>query len=214
MFFGVVGAAVQFDFRRLLSFHIISQIGYMLMGLGLFTTVAISGSIFHIAHNMIAKTNLFLISGFVYHLYGTFGLKKLGGMYKRQPFIAFLFFVPAFALAGIPPLSGFWSKFLLVKAGLQLQGWIIVGVSLFVSLLTLFSMTKIWAEVFWKPYPSDELPLIRKDKTYFSMLTAIIFMVAVNLFISFYPEPLLNLVQQGAAQLLDPSIYIQAVLGG
>ena len=138
----------------------------------------------------------------------------LGGMYKRQPFIAFLFFIPAFALAGIPPLSGFWSKFLLVKAGLQLQGWIIVGVSLFVSLLTLFSMTKIWAEVFWKPFPSEDPPPIRKDKTYFSMLAAIVFMAAVNLFISFYPEPLLNLVQQSAAQLLDPSIYIQAVLGG
>lgn len=213
MFFGVIGAVVQFDFRRLLSFHIISQIGYMMMGLGLFTTVAVSGSLFHIMHNIIAKTNLFLISGFIYHLQGSYALKKLGGLYKQQPLLAFLFIIPAFALAGIPPLSGFWSKFLLIQAGLQLEGWIIVSVALIVSLLTLYSMTKIWAEAFWKPDPQEKPHPIEKNIKYYSMLIPIMLMAAVNILMSLFAEPFLNLTFQAAEQLLQPSIYIEAVLG-
>ena len=136
MFFGVIGAAVQYDFRRILSFHIISQIGYMVMGLGFFTKTAIAGAIFFIFHNIIAKSNLFLISGLVEKMRGTNDLKKLGGLYKLEPLIAILFIIPAFSLAGIPPLSGFWAKFLLVKAGLELEGYFITFIALFVSLLT------------------------------------------------------------------------------
>ena len=213
MFFGVIGAAVQFDFRRILSFHIISQIGYMIMGLGLFTRIAIAGSVFYIFHHIIVKTNLFLLSGLVNHMKGTYALKKLGGLYKSRPLLAFLFIIPAFSLAGIPPLSGFWAKFMLIKAGLSLQAWIIVSVALLVSLLTLFSMTKIWAEVFWKPEPQESNRSFKKDKTYYSMLLPIIFMAALTVVISLYTEPFLNIAFQGADQLLNPSLYIKAVLG-
>jgi multicomponent Na+:H+ antiporter subunit D len=213
MFFGVIGAAIQFNFRRILSFHIISQIGYMIMGLGLFSKLAIAGSVFYIFHHIIVKTNLFLISGIVKYLKGTYNLKKLGGLYKAEPWIAFLFMIPAFSLAGLPPLSGFWAKFMLVKAGLQLEGWIIVLVALFVSLLTLYSMTKIWAEVFWKPDPDPIKISKKKGATFYSMLIPIIFMAAITVFISLYTEPLISLANQAADQLLNPAIYIKAVLG-
>ena len=214
MFFGVIGAAVQFDFRRILSVHIISQIGYLIMGLGLFSRIAIAGTVFFIVHLIIVKTNLFLISGLVRHLKGTYELKNLGGLYKSRPFLAFLFIISAFSLAGIPPLSGFWAKFLLVKAGLTLQSWIIVTVAIFVSLLTLYSMTKIWAEVFWKPDPQEEPAPVRKDATYYTMLLPIVFMAALTMVTSLYTEPFLNLAYRAADQLLDPSNYIHAVLGG
>ena len=213
MFFGVIGAAVQFNFRRILSFHIISQIGYMILGLGLFSKMAIAGSVFYIFHHIIVKTNLFLISGIVKHLKGTFDLKKLGGFYKAEPLLAFLFVIPAFSLAGIPPLSGFWAKFMLVKAGLQLEGWIVVAVALFVSLLTLYSMTKIWAEVFWKPDPNPTPGPPTKGISYYIMLFPVIFMAAITMAISLYTEPFLNLANQAAEQLLNPSMYINAVLG-
>ena len=87
------------------------------MGLALFSRLAIAGAVFYIFHHIIVKTNLFLISGLVNHIKGTFALKKLGGLYKSQPFLAFLFIIPAFSLAGIPPLSGFWAKFLLFDQG-------------------------------------------------------------------------------------------------
>ena len=212
MFFGVIGAAVQFDFRRILSFHIISQIGYMIMGLALFSQVAIAGVLFFIVHNILAKTNLFLVSGIVRHLHGTFALKSLGGLYRSEPFLAFTFIISALSLAGLPPLSGFWAKFLLVKAGLELEGWIIVGVALFVSLLTLFSMTKIWAEAFWKPAP-DDLANADRDATYYSMLLPVIILAALIMVISLYTEPFLNIAFQGADQLLNPNLYIKAVLG-
>ena len=82
---GVLGAVAQKEFRRILSFHIVSQIGYMTLGLGLFTTAAVAGSIFYIIHHIIVKTNLFLVSGVVHRLHGTYELKKLGGLYATRP---------------------------------------------------------------------------------------------------------------------------------
>jgi multicomponent Na+:H+ antiporter subunit D len=213
MFFGVIGAAVQFDFRRILSIHIISQIGYMIMGLALFSRLAIAGAVFYLIHIIVVKTNLFFISGLVNHIKGTYALKKLGGLYRAEPFLAFLFIISAFSLAGIPPLSGFWAKFLLIKAGLELDGWIIVAVALVVSVLTLFSMTKIWAEVFWKPDPNENPAPVKKDAAYFSMLVPILFMTVLILGISLYTEPFLQLAHRASDQLLNPSIYINAVLG-
>ena len=118
MLTGVLGAVAQNEFRRILSFHIISQIGYMIMGLGLFSSLALAGSVFFIAHNIIAKTNLFLISGLAYRLRGTYDLHALGGLYAAYPVVALLFLIPALSLAGLPPLSGFAAKLILVRAGL------------------------------------------------------------------------------------------------
>ena len=102
---GVLGAMAQNEFRRILSFHIVSQVGYMIMGLGLFTPLAVAGSVFYMMHHIIAKTNLFLISGVVGRLRGTGELKDLGGIYQSFPLLSFLFLISAMALAGMPPLS-------------------------------------------------------------------------------------------------------------
>ncbi|MDQ4147290.1 MAG: Na+/H+ antiporter subunit D, partial [Pseudomonadota bacterium] len=118
---GVLGAVAQNEFRRILSFHIVSQIGYMLMGLGLFSSLALAGSVFYIIHHIIVKTNLFLVSGVAHRLGGTYELKKLGGLYSAYPFLALLFLVSALSLAGLPPFSGFFAKLALVQAGLQLE---------------------------------------------------------------------------------------------
>ncbi|MCS7283246.1 MAG: Na+/H+ antiporter subunit D [Anaerolineae bacterium] len=148
---GVLGAVAQTEMRRLLSFHIISQIGYLLMGLGLRTPLALAGTIFFMAHVILAKTALFLVSGIVHRLRGTYDLKKLGGLYRTQPVLTVLFLLPALSLAGLPPLSGFFAKLALVQAGLEAGQFAIVAVALGVSMLTLFSMMKIWNEAFWKP---------------------------------------------------------------
>ena len=98
---GVLGAAAaQYEFRRILSFHIVSQIGYMILGLALYTPLAIAGGVFAIMHNIIVKTNLFLISGITHRLQGTYQLKKMGGLYKERPWLAVAFFISAFSLAG------------------------------------------------------------------------------------------------------------------
>jgi multicomponent Na+:H+ antiporter subunit D len=217
MLIGVLGAAAQKEFRKILSFHIISQIGYMILGLALFTPLAIAGSVFYIVHHIIVKTNLFLVSGVVKKLKKSYDLNKLGGVYKAYPLLSFLFLIPAFSLAGIPPLSGFWAKLTLILAGLEVNEFLIVGVALFVGLLTLFSMSKIWNEVFWKKEPSEESDEVHQKLFGYQnkfLIIPIIFLASLTVLIGLYAEPLFNLSMRTALQLLNPDEYIRAVLGG
>ena len=216
---GVLGAVAQNEFRRVLSFHIISQIGYMMLGLGLFTTAGVAGSVFYIIHHIIVKTNLFLVSGVVHLLRGTYELNKLGGLYAASPGLAMLFFVPALSLAGLPPLSGFFAKLTLVQAGLETQHYLIVATALAVGLLTLFSMTKIWAEAFWKEAPdmsgaSASAPTSAVSRAADLLLIGPIAALAlVTVVIGLAAEPVYLLASRAAEQLMNPTEYIQAVLG-
>ena len=117
MIFGVLGAIAQNHLKRILSYHIISQIGYMILGLGLYTPLALAGSIFYIIHHITVKTALFLISGITERLTGTQQFKEMGGLVTRYPLVAMLFLLGRLSLAGIPPLSGFFAKLTLLTAG-------------------------------------------------------------------------------------------------
>jgi multicomponent Na+:H+ antiporter subunit D len=211
MLTGVLGAVAQNEFRRILSFHIVSQIGYMIMGLGLFTRLALAGSVFYIVHHIIVKTNLFLVSGVVYRLRGTFELKDLGGLYHAHPMLALLFLIPALSLAGMPPLSGFFAKLALLQAGLEMGQYVIVVVALAVGILTLVSMTKIWAEAFWKPATDPSASVALSLRT---LLLPIATLATLTVLIGLAAGPLFALSIQAADQLLNPRDYIQAVLGG
>ncbi|WP_114784036.1 proton-conducting transporter transmembrane domain-containing protein [Botryobacter ruber] len=215
MVIGVLGAASQVDFRRILAFHIISQIGYMIMGLALYTPLALAGCIYFVVHNILVKTNLFLISGVVAHRHRTFALRKLGGIYLKQPTLALLFIISAFSLAGIPPLSGFWGKFMLAKAGFETGSYGIVATSLGVSLLTIFSMTKIWNEVFWKKKPeTTEDEIETKVEKYENRLLhlPVVFLVLFILVLGLGAESFIQFTLKAADQLLNTDIYINAVL--
>jgi multicomponent Na+:H+ antiporter subunit D len=217
---GVLGAAAQMDFRRLLSFHIVSQIGYALMGLGLFSRLALAAAIFFTVHVSLAKAALFLASGIVHRLQGSYDLKKLGGLWQPAPVLSVLFLLPALSLAGLPPLSGFWAKFALVRAGLESSQYVIVATALAVSVLTLFSMTKIWAEVFWKPQPANEAAVVAMQPTStspnisFGLLLPLAWLAALTVVMGLLAEPFFALASQAAEQLLNPSGYINAVLEG
>ncbi len=215
MLVGVMGAAVQYDIRRILSFHIISQIGYMLMGLALFSPLALAGAVFYIMHHIIVKANLFLVGGVVERVSGQFDVRRVGGLLNAYPLLAVLFLIPALSLAGIPPLSGFWSKFLMIKAGIDLQSWFIVAVALFVGLLTLFSMIKIWNEGFWAPAPEDAVPFTERLLSLRNILLIlpIAMLAGITLWIGFYPEPFFQIAERAANQLLNPNEYITKVLG-
>lgn len=219
MLTGVLGAAAQNNFRKILSFHIISQIGYMILGLALYSPLAIAGSVFYIIHHIIVKTNLFFVSGYVKKLKGSYDLKELGGVYKYYPLIGLLFLIPAMSLAGIPPLSGFWAKFVVIKAGLDLQEYLVVGIALLVGLLTLFSMIKIWNEVFWKDDPkgsenfTDNQYSLMSVNNKFMMILPIIILALITTVIGFYAEPFFNIANETAIQLLDSSKYVNSVLG-
>ncbi|HEX7709113.1 MAG TPA: Na+/H+ antiporter subunit D [Thermoanaerobaculia bacterium] len=212
MLTGVLGAISQNEFRRILSFHIISQIGYMIAGLGIFTKLALAASIFYIVHHIIVKTNLFLVSGVSYHLTGTYELKRSGGLYAKYPFLSLLFLIPAMSLAGIPPLSGFFAKLGLIEAGLAREEYALVAVAAFTGLLTLYSMTKIWGEAFWKPRPDevDAGPVAEAHSR--RMMVPITGLAAITLAIGFGAGWLFEISMTAAGQLLDTSLYIKAVL--
>lgn len=209
---GVLGAAAQTDFRRLLSFHIISQIGYLLMGLGLFSAEALAASIFFMIHVILAKTSLFLVAGLVNVMHGSYDLKQLGGLYAKAPTVALMFLLPALSLAGLPPLSGFFAKLALISAGFQLRQYLIVAVGLAVSFFTLYSMTKVWNEAFWKQKPADSQPTDTSPAPAWMWLPTLGF-VTLSTVVGLWSDPIYSICRVAAAQLIEPSVYITAVLG-
>jgi len=209
MVIGVLGAVAQNEMRRILSFHIISQIGYMIMGLGIFTRYALAASIFYVIHHMIVKTNLFLVSGAVLELRGTGELKDLGGIYRTSPFLGILFLIPAMSLAGMPPLSGFFAKLGLIRAGLESRDFLIVAAAIVTGFVTLLSMTKIWNEAFWKPAPTGSPATERVE---WRMTAPIVALAAITVAIGLGAGWLFGVSLDAATQILDRRTYIEAVL--
>ena len=216
MITGVLGALAQHEFRRVLSFHIISQIGYMILGLGLFSPLALAGAIFYIVHHILVKTCLFFASGLVWRLRGSYELDRLGGLYSTHPGLCAVFAVPALSLAGLPPLSGFFAKLFLVQASLGAGQYVLALVALGVSLLTLFSMNKIWALAFWQPggseLPGAPVAPRRAGQWLLAAAPAVLF-AGLSIALGLAAGPFLELCRQAASQLLDPKEYIAAVLG-
>jgi multicomponent Na+:H+ antiporter subunit D len=213
MVVGVLGAAAQSDFRKILSFHIISQIGYMILGLALMTPLALVGAVFYLVHHIVVKANLFLIAGVAKRLTGGTEVYQIGGLYKYAPFLGVLFLIPAFSLAGFPPLSGFWAKYIIVKATLDIEMWFVAFIALAVGLMTIYSMTKIWAEAFWKNHPDGVEPRLSTLENRWAQLLPIGGLAVLTIIIGMNPEPFVQFAERSAAQLLDPTDYIATVLG-
>jgi len=217
MILGVFGAIIQYNFKKILSHHIISQVGYMIFGIGLGTVGALAGTILHLVHNIVVKTSLFLSAGIHEKLTGTNDIKKSGGLAYATPVFATLFLTAALALAGVPPLSGFFSKFMLIKAGVDTivathspLVMIIVVIGLLTSLLTLYSMIKIWIFAFWGD------PKAAVSTTNFSfngMLVTVLVFVVVAVSMGLFAEFFYQVSMSAAEQLKNPdSYYIKSVL--
>ena len=211
MVIGGMAAASYYETRRILSYHIISQIGYMIMGLGIFTPLAIAGAVFFTLHNMIAKTGAFLASGMIAKMKGTYHLKEVGGLYKQNPLLAVLFIVPAFALAGVPPLSGFFAKFMLIKAGMESGSYIITTVALLTSLLTLYSMIKIWNEAFLKKQPENHENQ-ESIKLNWADYMPLAILATASVLMGIFAATVFTYTMEAANQLIDPTNYIDTVL--
>jgi multicomponent Na+:H+ antiporter subunit D len=154
MVVGVLGAAYHWDLRRILAFHVVSQVGYMLLGIALATSAGAAATIFFTLHNILAKAVLLLIAGIAFRAGGHYDLRRTGGLSAGRPLLAVLFLLSALSLVGIPPLWGFWAKFVLVREVLLEGHYLWAATALGVSALTLYSMAKIWVEAFWKPHPA------------------------------------------------------------
>lgn len=214
MLTGGMAATAQYENRKILSYHIISQIGYMVMGLGIFTPLALAGAIFFTMHNMIAKTNAFLVAGLIQRVKGSYYLKDLGGLYLQHPLLAVLFIIPAFALAGVPPLSGFFAKFILIKAGIEDAHYGITVIAVLTGLLTLYSMIKIWYEAFLKKPPTNLDPVENSNSLRFVDVLPAFILGAASVLMGIFAAQIFQFTWEAAAELVDPSGYIEHVMKG
>ncbi|QAB18077.1 Na+/H+ antiporter subunit D [Leucobacter muris] len=151
---GILGAVSQLDIKRLLSFTLISHIGYMIFGIGMANAAGFAATIYYIAHHIIVQTTLFLAVGLIERQGGTTSLAGLGGMLRAAPVIAVLFFIPMLNLGGIPPFSGFIGKLGLFTVAAELAtpaAYWLMGIGALVSLLTLYALARAWVLAFWRP---------------------------------------------------------------
>lgn len=216
---GGLGALVQNNLRKVFSYLIVCHIGFMIAGLALYTELALAGAVFYLIHDIIIKTNLFLISGIVFKIKGTYSMRLLGGMYKSFPLLSLLMAIPLFSLVGIPPLSGFWAKLYLIEAGLHTSQFVLIAFIILGSFITLFVIAKVWAEVFWKS--GENVPKKGHIKYFYelkplkraAMVIPVIMLTIVTLYIGFGAEHIANAAGVAGKELMNPVKYIEAVLG-
>lgn len=216
MLFGVLGAASQHEIRRILSFHIISQIGYITLGLGYMTELALAATVFYLIHHIVVKANLFLVAGLLDRLWGTTQLSKIGETLKLSRALGLAFLIPALSLAGVPPLSGFWAKVAVLQATLEARDYVSLAVALFVGLFTLYSMIKIWLEAYWKEHPDPaptgkiHRPLSRSEK--FWMGGAVALFCAWTVAMGLGVGPAMDFARRTGRDLVQAEKYIENVL--
>ena len=237
MVMGIFGAMAQSDIKRLLSFTLVSHIGYMVFGIALSSALGMSGAIYYVTHHIVVQTTLFLVVGLIERQAGASTLQRLGGLAAASPVLALVFFVPALNLGGIPPFSGFIGKVALLEAGGQdgsVLAWMLVGGSVVTSLLTLYVMARVWSKAFWRSRvdaPEGELSAASpsaliddaEDVSYadrgdvgrmpVGMLLPTGALIAVGLTLTVLAGPIFAYSERASAEVIDRGNYLTAVLG-
>jgi multicomponent Na+:H+ antiporter subunit D len=237
MVVGILGAIAQSDIKRLLSFTLVSHIGYMVFGIALSSELGMSGAIYYVAHHILVQTTLFLVVGLIERQAGASTLRRLGGLATASPLLAFVFLVPALNLGGIPPFSGFIGKVALLEAGAEngsVLAWVLVGGAVATSLLTLYVMARVWTKAFWRarvdapegelsaPAPSALIDHASDDVVFddrddvgrmpIGMVVPTVALLGVGLALTLFAGPIFGYAERAAHQVLDRGEYITAVL--
>ncbi|WP_024877481.1 Na+/H+ antiporter subunit D [Saccharomonospora piscinae] len=222
MIVGALGAIAQEDVNRLLSFLLVSHIGFMLFGLGMATVVGVTGAILYVVHHITVQAALFLVSGLLTRRTGTVSMREMSGVARSAPLVAVLFAVPALNLAGIPPFSGFIAKITLFRAGAEsatVWAYAATGAAVLTSFLTLYAMTRVWVGAFWgaerEPFPdadpTDEVT-VGTGHSSMPMVVASSLLVVAGVVISLIAGPLATMSERAAEDLLDGDQYRTVVL--
>lgn len=232
MIVGILGAIAQADIKRLLSFTLVSHIGYMLFGIGLGTAAGLAAATYYVVHHITVQTTLFLATGLVERKGGTTSINRLGGMLKASPVIGILFFIPMLSLGGIPPFSGFIGKLALFEAGAtqgSVLAWILIGCGALVSLLTLYALARTWNMVFWRDIDevadydnplrvlttvgvSTEVKSTRSIPRI--MVGATVGMVGMSVALSVFAGPLYTVSSRAGENIDGPQYYVTTVFVG
>jgi multicomponent Na+:H+ antiporter subunit D len=211
MLLGALGALAQNDIRKMMAFLIVSGIGVMLMGFALGQALGLAGTIFYAMHSMLSMTAIYLLAGLMHRRMGTPNLSGAGGLYESSPLLAAISLVLIFAVAGLPPFSGLWPKVMLVKSGLDVGAFWLVGVLLGSAFITTIALGRMFLLAFWRPLPDGVvLPaFIQKGEN--SAMVALIGLTIPLVIVGLYPEPIVQVSLNAAEWLLNPQPYIDAV---
>lgn len=204
---GAIGSIAYNDVKKIIIYNIVTAIGVILFGFSTFNKVSLSGAIFYLIHDMIIKGALFLLIGIMIYITGTSNLKSMSGLIKRYPLLAWTFFIAALGLAGIPPLSGFVGKLLIIQGAFEESNYIGGFIIVLSSLLVLLSVIKIFVKAFW----GDESDNVTK-KPIKTLLFPGCILVLLSFLIGIGVEVLLPYISLTAESLLQPENYIHAVL--
>ena len=161
MVVGILGALAQIDIKRMLSFTLISHIGYMIFGVAVGTADALAATVYYVAHHIVIQTSLFLVAGLIERRGGSTNVDRLAGLARISPLLGLLYLVPALNLGGIPPFSGFLGKAGLLQAGVSRGDWlsyVLVAGAVLVSLLTLMALIRVWNRAFLRAPEDAEYP--------------------------------------------------------
>lgn len=209
MLTGSLGALAQSDSRRLLGYLVISGIGAMLAGIAIGGPEAIGGVIFYAVHSMLVMTALYLAAGLAARLSGGFSLSAAGGLYRHYLLFTALSLMLFFSVSGLPPFSGFWPKVMLVKAAIDGGVAWLAGILLLSGFLTMIATGRVFLLAYWRPV--DTQPAAVPQPLAFTALLPLLVLTILSILIGLFPETLLNLVQQAASTLVEPSAYLKSV---
>ena len=206
MIFGILGALSQSILRHAFSFHLIVAIGFMMMGIAISTEASIAGTVFYLLADMIVIAGLFLTAGVVERVTGRRDIGGMGGIYDARPLLCIAYLIPAFSVAGFPPLSAFWGKLGLLRASFDAQYPLMGAVALATSALALISVGQLWSRAFWRPAPLASTAPHRR------MVGAAVALATITLLLGLQPGPLYHYSQRAAHELFQPARYAEAVL--
>jgi multicomponent Na+:H+ antiporter subunit D len=207
MIIGVIGALATSNVKLIIAYNIMPAIGFMLLGIGTFSPESLAGTIYYLVHDMVIKAALFFLAGLLVYHAGTSNLNKMGGYMKSSPLLGWMFFIAALILAGIPPFSGFIGKYLLLRGAMDEEHYLAAGVGLLSSLLILFSVIRIFIGAFW-----GELKEGSRKKVDGTGLAASVLLITISIVLGIGAEWFYPYIQSAADHLIDPQIYIDAVL--
>jgi multicomponent Na+:H+ antiporter subunit D len=219
---GAISAVGQSDLKRVLAYSSVSQIGYVLLGFSFGTVGAIAAAIMYLVNHALAKSMLFLTAGGIIHEKRTRDLRQMGGLITVLPLFSAAFLIGAMSIAGLPPMGGFVSKFALFQSAVSGEFWWPLMIAVFMAVITIFYMFRTWIAIFWGESRSQEgeedrdaLSLMpKRHKISLEIALPIAALCAAVIFLGLYPEPLYDISNMIATQILDPTEYITAVLGG
>lgn len=208
---GCIGALAYFDVKQIIIYNIVIAVGVILFGVSTMTANGLMGSVFYLIHDILIKGALFLLIGIIIKITGTSNLRKMGGLMKHYPVLAWSYLIAAFSLAGIPPLSGFVGKLLIVQGGFEGE---YLWQSIFIlasSLIVLLSSMRIFIYAFWgEEKGSHEI----NPKSYRHLLAPVVTLVAITILYGVGAEFLVPYMTDAATVLIDPSVYTDAVFEG